>query len=149
MVLDSLANSYAPVAHHLTHPRAHLVLVRFMAFKSGSKWNIRIISLSYPHEPLGRSPGITRQPRHIHLWILHPAASAASSRQTLGLVCGQPGSEDFIDVYDVVYTCLEVYIYTYLYLYKYKYKYIYIHIYISISRCISLFISIYLSIYLI
>ena len=91
-------------------------------------YHIPIISLSFPYhfhiisleEPY--EPWITWA-RHIHLWILHPAAPPAPSWQTLGLVCGQPGQETsdinwIIYMYVLLSWCIHKHNYmTYIYIY--------------------------------
>ena len=108
----------------------------FTAYKSSSIWNIPIISLSFPYhfhiisleEPY--EPWITWA-RHIHLWILHPAAPPAPSWQTLGLVCGQPGQETS-DINWIVYMsvllswCIHKHNYmTHIYRYTWFHQHVY------------------------
>ena len=95
-------------------------------------YHIPIISLSFPYhfhiisleEPY--EPWITWA-RHIHLWILHPAAPPAPSWQTLGLVCGQPGQETS-DINWIIY----MYVLLSWCIHKHNYMtYIYIHGFIN------------------
>ena len=99
-------------------------------------YHIPIISLSFPYhfhiisleEPY--EPWITWA-RHIHLWILHPAAPPAPSWQTLGLVCGQPGQETsdinwIIYMYVLLSWCIHKHNYmTYIYIYTWFHQHVY------------------------